>query len=135
MEGLLLDEESVYRAMDTKGTGSYSPLTYLASSGKVSAASRARLADAEKLGRIRDHLDDLLLRMADNLYAGRIAAEPLCPGSATPCVWCDYRAVCRHADGEGERAALIDGDPFEVKRPDETGEATTRQKKGGAKHG
>lgn len=135
MEGLLLDEESVYRAMDTKGTGSYSPLTYLASSGKVSAASRARLADAEKLGRIRDHLDDLLLRMADNLYAGKIAAEPLCPGSSTPCVWCDYRAVCRHADGEGERAALIDGDPFEVQRPDETGEVKTRQKKGGAKHG
>ena len=131
MEGLLLDEESIYRAMDTKGTGAYSPLTYLASSGKVSASSRARLADAEKLDRIRDHLDGLLLQMADNLYSGKIAAEPLCPGNSTPCVWCDYRAVCRHADGEGERAALMDGDPFEKAEPDDP----KPQKKGGAKHG
>ena len=28
MEGLLLDEESAYRAMDTAGTGDFSPLSY-----------------------------------------------------------------------------------------------------------
>ena len=131
MEGLLLDDERVYRFMDVKATGAYSPLTYLGDAGRVSASSRARLADEDKLGRIRDHLDGLLLQMADNLYSGRIAAEPLCPGNSTPCVWCDYRAVCRHADGEGERTALLEGDPFEKAEND----APKPQKKGGANHG
>ena len=76
----------------------------------------------DKLARIRDHLDGLLRRMAENLYAGRIAAEPLCPGgSRTPCDWCDYRAVCRHADGVAERSAPLPEDPFAAPPAGETG--------------
>ena len=55
--------------------------------------------------------------MADNLYSGRIAAEPFVPGGRSPCAYCDYRAVCRHADGEGERAPAAEGDPFESPAP------------------
>src|SRR5699024_1987284 len=54
MEGLLLDEESVYRAMDTAGSGEFSPLAY--KNGKVYYASAKKsLAGADKLARIRDH--------------------------------------------------------------------------------
>ena len=121
MEGLLLDEESVYRAMDTAGSGEFSPLAY--KNGKVYYASAKKsLAGADKLARIRDHLDGLLRRMAENLYAGRIAAEPLCPGgSRTPCDWCDYRAVCRHADGVAERSAPLLEDPFAAPPAGEAG--------------
>ena len=121
MEGLLLDEESVYRAMDTAGSGEFSPLAY--KNGKVYYASAKKsLAGADKLARIRDHLDGLLRRMAENLYAGRIAAEPLCPGgSRTPCDWCDYRAVCRHADGVAERSAPLPEDPFAAPPAGEAG--------------
>ena len=121
MEGLLLDEESVYRAMDTAGSGDFSPLAY--KNGKVYYASAKKsLAGADKLARIRDHLDGLLRRMAENLYAGRIAAEPLCPGgSRTPCDWCDYRAVCRHADGVAERSAPLPEDPFAAPPAGEAG--------------
>ena len=121
MEGLLLDEESIYRAMDTAGSGEFSPLAY--KNGKVYYASAKKsLAGADKLARIRDHLDGLLRRMAENLYAGRIAAEPLCPGgSRTPCDWCDYRAVCRHADGVAERSAPLPEDPFAAPPAGEAG--------------
>lgn len=34
MNGLLLDEESIYRAMDTKGTGEFVPLSFSAKTGK-----------------------------------------------------------------------------------------------------
>lgn len=112
LDGLLLDEESIYRAMDTKGSGAFVPLSFSAKTGAVNAAARRRLADSEKLGRIRDHLDGMLVEMARNLYQGKIAAAPFCPGKS-PCVWCDYRAVCRHADGVGERGVELDGDPFE----------------------
>lgn len=112
LEGLLLDDETVYRNMDTKGTGAFVPLSFSAKTGKPLRAER-RLADRDKLDRIRDHLDGLLTRMAQNLYGGEIAAAPLVPGAVSPCTYCDYRAVCRHADGEGERTLDLTRDPFE----------------------
>ena len=140
MEGLLLDEESAYRAMDTRGTGEFSPLSY--KNGKVNAASaKKKLASAEKLALIREHLDGLLQTMAENLYSGKIAAEPLCPGNdRTPCIWCDYRMVCRHADGVGERNVPLPEDPFGAAGQDSTSEDKPKtkpatRKKGGARRG
>ena len=52
MNGLLLDEESIYRAMDTKGTGEFVPLSFSAKTGKPLNA-KSTLADTAKLGRIR----------------------------------------------------------------------------------
>ena len=111
LEGLLLDEESVYRAMDTKGTGAYVPLTF--KNGKLHFTAKKRLADPAKLGRIRDHLDGLLVAMAQNLYTGQVQAQPLCSGNRRPCQYCDYRAVCGHRDGENERCIELSEDPFE----------------------
>ncbi len=112
LEGLLLDDETVYRNMDTKGTGAFVPLRFSAKTGKPLRAEH-RLADRDKLDRIRDHLDELLTQMARNLYSGEIAAQPLVPGAFSPCSYCDYRAVCRHADGEGERTPDLTRDSFE----------------------
>ena len=114
MNGLLLDEESVYRAMDTKGTGEFVPLNFSAKTGRVTN-SKSTLADAAKLGRIRDHLDGLLIQMAQNLYSGRIDAEPLCVGNKSPCDYCDFRCACTHRDGEHERTINLRDDPFEEK--------------------
>lgn len=111
LEGLLLDEESVYRAMDTKGTGAFVPLTF--KNGKLYHTSRKRLADPAKLTRIRDHLDGLLAAMARNLYSGKVEACPLCSGGRSPCQYCDYRPVCGHRDGENERSIELKEDPFE----------------------
>ena len=112
MNGLLLDDESIYRAMDTKGTGEFVPLSFSAKTGKV-LNSKSTLADEAKLGRIRDHLDGLLIDMAENLYSGRIDAEPLCPGGGkSPCTYCEFRCACTHRDGEHERTISIKDDPF-----------------------
>ena len=111
MNGLLLDEESIYRAMDTKGTGEFVPLSFSAKTGKPLNA-KSTLADSAKLGRIRDHLDGLLIDMAKNLYSGRIDAEPLCTGGRSPCTYCEFRCACTHRDGEHERTINIKDDPF-----------------------
>lgn len=113
LDGLLLDDSGICRAMDTRGTGEFVPLNFN-KNGDVSAASRKHLASPEKMTRIRDHLDELLTRMAQDLYGGRIAAEPFVPGGRSPCQYCDYRSVCRHADGENERVPDTESDPFEL---------------------
>lgn len=114
LEGLLLDEPSIYHAMDTRGTGAFVPLSFSAKTGEPTAQSaKTRLADREKFNRIRDHLDGMLTDMAKNLYSGEIDAAPLVPNAGkSPCLWCEYRTVCRHADGEGERTPLKPDDPF-----------------------
>lgn len=109
LEGLLTDNESVWRAMDTAGTGSFVPLTFR--NGKLHYTSNSRLAGEAKMERIRDHLDGLLTEMARRLYSGDIAAAPLC-GDRTPCEYCDYRTVCGHRDGENERRERPEKDPF-----------------------
>ena len=113
MNGLLLDDESIYRAMDTRGTGEFVPLNFNAKTGRVTNA-KSTLADEAKLGRIRDHLDGLLIDMAKNLYGGRIDAEPLCVGTKSPCTYCEFRTACAHRDGEHERTINLKDDPFEV---------------------
>ncbi len=117
LDGLLLDDETVYTAMDPAASGTFTPLAYSEKTGKPTAAARRRLADAEKLARIRAHLDGLLIKMAQNLYSGHIAAEPFCPGGTAgpghPCQWCDYRAACRRLEGEAERLPQAEGDPFD----------------------
>lgn len=114
LEGLLLDEPSIYRAMDTKATGTFVPLNFSAKTGQPTAQSaKARLADRDKLDRICEHLDTMLTDMAQNLYSGNVDAAPLVMGgSKSPCLWCDYRTVCRHVDGEGERMPPKVEDPF-----------------------
>ena len=103
--------------MDVRRTGDFVPLSFNPKDGKVRPSSASRLADADKLARIRDHLDKLLREMSERLYGGQIAAEPFVPGGRTPCAYCDYRAVCRHADGEGERTADLPADPFAAPKP------------------
>ena len=97
--------------MDTKGTGEFVPLSFSAKTGKPLNA-KSTLADTAKLGRIRDHLDGLLIDMAKNLYSGRIDAEPLCTGGRSPCTYCEVRCACSHRDGEHERTINIKDDPF-----------------------
>ena len=99
------------RDRDTKGTGEFVPLNFNAKTGKVTNG-KSTLADEAKLGRIRDHLDGLLIDMAANLYSGKIDAEPLCVGNKSPCAYCDFRTACAHRDGEHERTITIKDDPF-----------------------
>ena len=112
LNGLLLDNESIYRAMDTRGTGEFVPLNFSAKTGRITN-SKGRLADEAKLRRIRDHLDGLLTQMAQDLYSGEIDAKPLCSGARSPCTYCEFRMACRHRDGEHERTPAVPDEPFE----------------------
>ena len=111
MNGLLLDNESVYRAMDTRATGEFAPISFSAKTGKPLNAKNS-LADRDKLDKIRAHLDTLLTAMADDLYGGKVDALPL-GGTKSPCQYCDFRAVCGHTDGQNEREPKIPQDLFE----------------------
>ena len=111
IDGLVRDEQKLFDAMDADETGRYLPFGYR--NGKPSPYQKDKRADAAKLDRIRLHLDDLVTQMGQQLYDGRIDAEPLVTGKS-PCRWCDYGFVCCHEDGIGERALDAPDKPFEL---------------------
>ena len=115
LDGLVRDEEKIFRAMDAEETGRYLPFGYLR--GAPSPYQKDKRADAAKLSRIRLHLDDLVTQMGEQLYGGQIAAEPLVTGRS-PCRWCDYGFICCHESGIGERALDAPAKPFEAPRRD-----------------
>ena len=53
--------------------------------------------------------------MGEQLYDGRIGAEPLVT-SQNPCTWCDYSFICCHETGIGERALEAPARPFEPEK-------------------
>ena len=41
--------------------------------------------------------------MAEQLYAGEIAASPLCKKGMTPCSYCDFKNACGFETGDNMR--------------------------------
>ena len=110
LDGLVRDEEKVYQAMDAQLTGDYVPFDFRG--GRPSPYQKKKLADAGKLARIQRHLDGLVTGMAEGLYAGDVAATPLC-SRGRPCDWCDYSFICCHETGVNEAALNAPEKPFE----------------------
>ena len=115
VDGLVLDDEVVLRGMDKEASGLFVPVAF-GKDGRPRAG--AKLASLEKLGNIERHITGLVTEMARGLYAGEIAARPLRTAAHSPCDTCDYRAVCRHEDGVGERTVHAPKQVFETAAPD-----------------
>ena len=110
IDGLVVDEQRVFDAMDAEESGRYLPFSFR--NGAPSPYQKDKRADRTKLDRIRLHLDDLVTQMGEQLYSGQIAAEPLVTGRS-PCQWCDYSFICCHETGRGERELNAPAKPFE----------------------
>lgn len=93
VEGLVADEYAVIDAMDSERKGLYVPFKF---DKDGTPKTGAALASLEGLEELQADLDQLVIQMAENLYAGKVEAEPLPRGKRkeTQCPYCDYRNVC-----------------------------------------
>lgn len=116
LDGLILDDPAILRAMDRDATGLFVPFGF-----KKDGSPRAgdKLASLEKLGRIEARINRLVAGMACDLYAGKIDAAPLCKNGRAPCLYCDWRDVCRHEDGQNEQQPSAPAHPFEEDEPEQ----------------
>ena len=115
LDGLVNDLPRVYHAMDAEETGRYLPFDF--ANGKPNPRKKKYLADGGKMERIADHVEQLVVDMAQQLYDGRIEAEPLCTSSRDSCRFCDFSLICRHEKGFGERELDAPKDPFGEPEP------------------
>ncbi|MBQ4617540.1 MAG: PD-(D/E)XK nuclease family protein [Clostridia bacterium] len=100
MNGLLLDDEQVLRAMEPGVQGVFIPAKLKKDGSLSKTSSVATLAQFGALGR---RAQKLLTDMAKTLRAGDVDTCPFVTSSNDPCRYCDYRAVCGHESDDRVR--------------------------------
>ncbi len=92
MNGLLIDDPEILRAMEADLEGVFIPASTL-KSGEFSKTSS--LASLQQFGQLHRHIGRLLIDMAIQLHAGAVEALPA-GGIADGCQYCDYHDICCH---------------------------------------
>ncbi len=105
MNGLLLGDPEILKAMEEDGKGIFIPAK-TAEGGRNSEAWSS-LADLESYGRIFSYIDRKLIKMAGDLFDGRIERSPITDGNNDPCKYCDYRTACGYEEGKPSRAPVV----------------------------
>lgn len=100
MNGLLLEDEAILKAMETDGKGLFIPVKL--KDGKMPEKDKS-LATLESYGRIFSYIDRKLLHMAHSLYEGGIERLPLKGSDVNACTYCDYRTICGFEEGKKTR--------------------------------
>lgn len=92
MDGLLIDDPDIIRAMEPEAKGIFIPAT-CSEDGKFGRGSR--IATLSQFGLLKKKIDSLLIEMAQTLKSGDIAAIPA-SGDVDACKNCSYKTVCWH---------------------------------------
>lgn len=101
MNGFVLEDPDVVQAMEPDMKGVFIPVEQ---NKDGSFSKRSSLLRLEELGKLERYVNHLVLRMAEELYHGNIAAQPFySSGSRLPCEYCEYASVC----GQRKNAAAF----------------------------
>ena len=99
-KGIVLDDPEVLSAMENPGEGGLRFLPVrVTKTGKLSGEA---LVSAQRLGRLAQHTQKVLLEIGRELAAGNINADPFWRGPEhNACQWCEYAAACHFEEGRG----------------------------------
>jgi len=106
-DGLILDDPAVIEAMEKgiEGRAEFIPVQFKPKGDGLSSLSS--VADLERFGRLRRHVDQLLREMESALLSGDAAARPAGRGSFSACDFCDYRPACQFDARAGDRQKVL----------------------------
>jgi ATP-dependent helicase/nuclease subunit B len=100
MNGLLLDNLSVLTRMENGLSGMFIPAK-LKKDGTLD--SHSSVASLQEFGRLHKHIEKLICEMADSLSLGQVQACPVKGEGHDPCLYCDYRPICRVEEKHARR--------------------------------
>lgn len=92
-DGLVNQEEAVYRAMDDvfEQKSDVIPVE-LKKSGELSA--RSSVASAEEFEILREYVNHNIVKTGNEIYKGNVQVSPFVEGQSSSCDYCPYKAVC-----------------------------------------
>ena len=103
--GMVLDEPEVLRAMEHSALESPCYLPVSVKTDKKSGEKQLvgdSIASAEQLGKLGLYVEKLLHRIAAEMNAGNIDADPWKQGSEeSACTYCEFRTACHFENGRG----------------------------------
>lgn len=99
MHGIILDDETVIKGMDSEAKGEYIPVSI---KGEQIVDKGGSLATLEEFGALFRQVDKVIGEMAQSLCDGDIAAVPA-KGVYDACAWCPYVSVCSYREGDNCR--------------------------------
>lgn len=92
MDGMLLNDPVSMQAMGGEAGADYLPYSYSEKTHKPYKSDT--LVSGTVMERLQEKTDGLLVRMGEEIKAGRIAVDPFGNEEKGSCHYCDYRAVC-----------------------------------------
>lgn len=101
-KGLILDDHDVICAMENPADSGvrFLPIRVSSKSGAISGDA---LVSAERLGRLKNHIQNLLKDICAELTQGTVTADPYWRGpSKNACLYCEYASACHFEEELGE---------------------------------
>ena len=98
MNGLLLSDEKVLKAMEQQLEGRFIPYKQ-GGRGRADAS----LYSADEFERLKRLVYKKMTDMVEQLYNGDIMAAPLCKKGVGPCAYCDFKNACGFEPGDNIR--------------------------------
>ena len=96
MQGIILDDIDIAKAMDENLKGEYLPVKM---KGDVLVGNLDSLATLEQFGALFSQVDSVVSEMAETLCDGDISAVPA-KGEYDPCKWCAYSSICGYKEDD-----------------------------------
>lgn len=92
-DGLVNEEESIYRAMDQDfETKSDVIPVELKKSGELSA--RSSVASTEEFDILSEYVNHNIIQKGNEIYNGNVKVSPYVEGQSSSCDYCPYKAIC-----------------------------------------
>ncbi len=101
MNGIVLEDEDVVRAMDKENLGEFIPKMEYTQKGVFKTDS---FVSAETFESIFKYIDKLLVSMGESLYSGDVAASPTDGHGKSACDYCDFYSICCIEDKPHKKA-------------------------------
>ena len=92
-DGLVNEEEAVYRAMDEEFEQKSDVIPVeLKKSGELSA--RSSVASAEEFEILSEYVNHSIVEAGNEIYHGNVEISPFVEGQLSSCDYCPYKSVC-----------------------------------------
>lgn len=102
MNGMILEDLTVLRGMEKSCSGRFIN-AYVDSKGVM----KGTFLSLNGFRKLREKTDGLLTEMGSSLHNGKIEALPLLKSEdKSPCIYCDYKDICRRVSGDEHRTPL-----------------------------
>ena len=91
MNGLVLDNENVFKAMDRENSGEFIPKHEYTQKGDL---KNETYVSAEVFNLIFSHIEKLIIKMGKDVFSGYLSAIPKDTGGKSACEYCNYYPIC-----------------------------------------